>query len=182
MSVAIYNLNGDVQVGPLVNFSVASPGTQIDADAFKPVTPFVLGPGHYSVVAYNDDNGNSGIGVGIVQSQNSFMGHISFVAGGRNAGGFTLIRRPTAIPNRYSAGTFIIVTPEPASCVTGWFRCRRAARDRPSPQDLISLDDGRHLPQLLRVLEHEVTQGHGTRIVVDSQLGQNVDVVPRLDG
>jgi hypothetical protein len=115
VSVAIFNLTTSAQVGPLETFSVASPGTQINADAFKAVAPFVLPAGNYSVVAFNDVNGNSAIGAGIIQSLNTDNGSITFISGGRNAGGFVLPPGHND-SHSYAAGTFI-VTPEPSSCV-----------------------------------------------------------------
>ena len=118
VSVAIYSLATDLPVTPVVTFTTASPGTQINADAFQAITPVLLPAGSYSVAAFNDPNANSGAG-GFSQIQNSFGGTITFISGGRNAGGINpLTDFPTSHndTHSYSAGTFA-VTPEPASCV-----------------------------------------------------------------
>ena len=112
---------GHPQVGPAVTFTVGSPGTQVNADAFKSISPIYLTSGFQGTIAVvNDGNFNSNGGA----NASSFLsggGAIAFVGTGRYDSGSTLIY-PTVIDqgpaNRYDAGTFAFqVVPEPSSLV-----------------------------------------------------------------
>ena len=120
VTVLIYDLSNQQQVGSSVTFSAANPGTQINGDAFLPVN-FVLAPGSYSVVAWNDINYNSSGAPNTTSHLNTGGGDITFIDGSRyalTAGVFPNIVDGGPV-NRYDAGTFAF-TPEPATfCMIG---------------------------------------------------------------
>ena len=114
VSVAIFNRNTGLQVGPSAAFTGLN-GTLVNGDRFLAVTPFVLPPGNYSVVAVgysnSDLNGNSTTGGLFVPStESSGGGAISFVGSGRYDGNTTLdfpsIVPPGTPENVFLAGTF----------------------------------------------------------------------------
>jgi hypothetical protein len=138
VTVGIYNRATGTLVGPSVTFTAASPGSQVNGNAFKSIAPFVLPAGFQgSIVAFNDINFNSFGSPNPTSTQNG-AGFITFVGGGRFANGFVY---PTTIDggptNRYDAGTFqFVATPEPASlsmtcigllCGAGYFWRRKAS-------------------------------------------------------
>jgi hypothetical protein len=121
--VGIFDRNTGLLVSPTASFSSSSPGVQINGDAFQSES-FLLLPGQYSVVTYNDKNYNEGFvstTFNPTSVENSGGGAISFVGSGRydNTSAFQF---PTTIDsgptNRYDAGTFAFVTsPEPSSFI-----------------------------------------------------------------
>jgi hypothetical protein len=126
VTVGIYDRTTDSLVAgsTTVTFTPSNAGTQINADAFLPVS-FTLSPGSYSVVAFNDNNYNSFNATHQTTSnptstENSGGGLISFVGDGRYSFGFVY---PTMVDggpsNRYDAGTFQFsaVTPEPSTLI-----------------------------------------------------------------
>lgn len=123
VTVGIFDVNTGLLVSPTATFSASNPGVQINGDAFQS-TSFVLGPGQYSVVAFNTMNYNEGFvstTFNPTSVENSGGGAISFVGSGRydSSTGFQF---PTTIDsgptNRYDAGTFAFVTtPEPSSFI-----------------------------------------------------------------
>lgn len=125
MAVQIFNRDTQAPVGPSATFDITSQGAQINGSNFKPVAPFALPTGNYSVVAYGfdsvDQNYNSGgaTGPGLADSGG---GAITFVGGGRYGGGGDTLAAgfPIGIDqgpaNRYAAGTFVFeAVPEPSS-------------------------------------------------------------------
>lgn len=109
VSVAIFNIGTQSEVSPVVSFTSSSAGTQINADAFKTVTPFTLAPGSYTVIAAGADIFNSLGATNTSSTTNSGGGLISFVGGGRYnpAAGLNFAGTVDGGPaNRYDAGTF----------------------------------------------------------------------------
>jgi PEP-CTERM motif-containing protein len=114
---------GPVQFGPGVTYATGGAGY----DVFKSITPVLLNPGAYTVVAVgfsaSDPNGNIGSPIdSIGPTENTGGGLISFTAA-RFDGGTTL-DLPTAngyAANQFDAGTFQFTSagapsvPEPAS-------------------------------------------------------------------
>jgi hypothetical protein len=121
VTVGIYDRTTQTLVSPTALFTPASPGVQINGDAFK-AESFTLLPGEYSVVSYNDKNYNEGYVSNVfnpTSTENSGGGAISFVGSGRYAAtaGLTYPTQVDGGPsNRYDAGTFAFV-PEPSSYV-----------------------------------------------------------------
>jgi len=120
VTVLIYDLSNQQQVGSSVTFSAANSGTQIGGDAFLPVN-FVLAPGSYSVVAWNDINYNSFGTPNTTSHLNMGGGDITFIGDSRydfSAGIFPQQLDGGPV-NRYDAGTFEF-SPEPATfCMLG---------------------------------------------------------------
>jgi PEP-CTERM motif len=119
VTVQIYNISGTpTAVGPSVNFTPSNAGFQVNGDAFMNVTPFLLGPGTYSVVTFNDDNYNTGSLANGTSIENN-AGLITFVGSGRYSAGFTFPSTPdTGVTNKYDAGTFAFdfaSVPEPST-------------------------------------------------------------------
>jgi hypothetical protein len=118
VTVGVFDRTTGTLFGPSVHFSPTDAGTQINGDAFKAVTPFLLPAGFQgSIVAFNDINWNSFGGPNTTSTENNGNGLISFVGGSRFGSGFgyptTVDGGPT---NRYNAGTFeFAAVPEPAS-------------------------------------------------------------------
>ncbi len=119
VTVQIYNVSGTpTAVGPSVTFTPTSAGFQVNGDAFMNVTPFLLGPGTYSVVAFNDDNYNTGSLANSTDTENS-GGLISFIGSGRYGTGSSFpTTLDTGVSNKYDAGTFafdLATVPEPST-------------------------------------------------------------------
>jgi hypothetical protein len=143
VTIGIFNINTGLLVGPSAFFNAGGLYTQIGADAFQSVAPFVLGPGTYSIVSLNADNFNSQTGPNPFQTLDNLNGAITFVGTGR-FGTLNFALPPNSdfqtIPNPYMAGTFqaiVASVPEPAtltlfaSCLgalglLGWRRKRKA--------------------------------------------------------
>ena len=114
VTVGIY----DQTTGQLVpgsstqTFTTATPGSQVGGDAFLPVTPFLLGPGHYSIVTFNDNNYNSGQGGGTNLGTFNGAGGAISPAPSPGGGGYyntstTSISYPSSQDgNSYNSGTF----------------------------------------------------------------------------
>jgi hypothetical protein len=143
IDVGIFSVPSGTLVGTSVHFTSSSLVTQIGGDAFLNVTPFVLAPGAYSIVALNDPNYNQGFfgGPNAYQTLNGLAGSISFPGPSTYDSGTTLgLPGNTDGPpvNRYDAGTFAAVaTPLPAALplfatglgalgLLGWRRKRKA--------------------------------------------------------
>ncbi len=144
VTVGIFNVNTGTLVGPSVFFQAGGIYLQIGADAFQSVSPFVLGPGLYSIVSLNDDNYNTQGAPNNFQVLDDLSGAISFVGSGRY--GTLSFELPTSIDsgpaNRYDAGTFaatVSAVPEPASMTIlgsaligfGFLRRRRKSQGKP---------------------------------------------------
>jgi uncharacterized repeat protein (TIGR01451 family) len=120
VSVAIFNRSTTAQVGPTATFT-GTTGTLVNGDRFIAVTPFVLPPGSYSVVAVGfnstDLNGNSTIQGFIASTENTGGGLISFVGTGRFDANPTLDFPTTVVAglpsNVFLAGTFQFVAAVP---------------------------------------------------------------------
>jgi len=114
VDVAIFNSAG-AQIGPSVQFNSSNTGTQVNGDAFLPVS-ISLGVGDYSIVALNDLNYNTGYNSNAVNpySTENSGGAISFVGSGRydiNSSSLDLPGNTDGGPtNRYDAGTFAFTT------------------------------------------------------------------------
>jgi hypothetical protein len=112
---------GGLLVGSSVLFTPSSIVTQIGGDAFLSVTPFVLGPGSYSIVALNSHNYNQGFAGGntnIYQTLNNLGGAITFTGPSTYDFNSLTLGRPVIVDgppvDRYDAGTFA-VTPLPST-------------------------------------------------------------------
>jgi hypothetical protein len=120
VTVAIFNRTTQTQFGPSVTFTPTNAGTPINGDAFL-ATDFELPAGFQgSIVAYNDNNYNSGGGTNGTSTENG-GGLLSFVGGGRFDFSNSL-DYPTIVDggptNRYDAGTFqFTAAPAPSSFV-----------------------------------------------------------------
>ena len=119
VTVQIYNISGTpTLIGPSVTFTPTSAGFQVNGDAFMNVTPFLLGPGKYSVVAFNDDNYNT-FGAPNSTSTENGAGLITFIGSSRYGNGFTFPASTDSGPtNKYDAGTFafdLANVPEPST-------------------------------------------------------------------
>jgi hypothetical protein len=127
INVGIFTLSG-VAVGSSVHFTASSSITQLNGDAFLPVS-FTLTPGSYSIVATNDVNYNSSGAVNTTSTTNDGGGLISFINTARYSPS-TTFSLPATIDqgpaNRYDAGSFQFVAasgsnsttiPEPASAL-----------------------------------------------------------------
>jgi hypothetical protein len=121
IDVGIFNVTSGLLVGTSVHFTTGSAVTQIGGDAFLNVTPFLLGPGSYSIVSLNDPNYNQGYfgGPNIFQTLNNLGGKISFTGPSTFDGGTSLgLPGNTDGPpvDRYDAGTFAATaTPLPST-------------------------------------------------------------------
>lgn len=121
VTVLIYDLSNQQQVGSSVTFTSSNAGTQINGDAFLPVN-ISLAPGNYAVVAWNDINYNSSGAANTTSQLDTGGGAISFIGGGRYSASTGVF--PNILDggpaNRYDAGTFAFATPEPATlCLFG---------------------------------------------------------------
>ena len=124
VSIQIYTTAG-VAVGPLVSLIPSTPGvTEVGGDAFLAVTPFLLTPGDYSVVAFNVGDYNTlGANPNIYDTMNDGGGLISFIGSGRFSSGSGFPTHVDGGPvDRYLAGTFdfvseeeFLATPEPST-------------------------------------------------------------------
>ena len=141
--VGIFDLAGNLQ-GSSVTFAANTTYNFVlgSYDVYQTISPILLNPGSYSVVALGyspaDPNGNLGNGSSPPSLLNDGGGIISFTGGGRygNAS-FTLPGTIDSGPvNRYDAGTFEFTTPEPGTFVlavgvlglAGAIRRRRTCR------------------------------------------------------
>jgi len=121
VTVGIYDRNTHLIVGPSVLFTSSSSVTQIGADAFISVTPFLLPTGFQgSIVAWNDKNYNSQGGANIYSTTDDGGGAITFGTT-RYDNGFVY---PTITPflpeNRFSSATFeFTVVPETSTIIAG---------------------------------------------------------------
>ena len=136
LQVAIFVQNPDSSwsevTGTYASFDSASPGAPDlvndgQYDLYKAITPVLLGPGNYSVVAVGfssqDPNGNSGYPGGVGATEDA-SGLLTYTGSGRfDAGQTDSLIFPTTVDggpaNRYDAGTFEFsaATPEPASFI-----------------------------------------------------------------
>jgi len=125
ISVGIFNRTTGLQVGPSQTFTgttLATAGNIANGDRFKAVTPFILPPGQYSIVAVGfnntDLNGNSNVPPlpppFTAPAENTGGGLIQFVGVGRYDNNTTLDYPTTpqtqfnspVITNPFLAGTF----------------------------------------------------------------------------
>jgi hypothetical protein len=130
--------NTGVLISPSITFTSADPGTLSDGHRLKDITPLLLGPGSYTIVAFGynaaEENGNTGTG-NVAVSTNSGGGLISFVGGGRfGTAGLFPATPDGGPPGRYHAGTFNFVgVPEPATAalllLSGLAALRRNRRE-----------------------------------------------------
>jgi hypothetical protein len=114
VNVAIFDRNTTAQVGPTATFT-GTTGTLVNGNRFLAVTPFVLPPGNYSVVAVGfsntDPSGNTTLPLSsLIPSTENAGGLISFVGTGRYDPN-TSLDFPTIVPaatppNVFLAGTF----------------------------------------------------------------------------
>jgi hypothetical protein len=114
VNVAIFDRNTTAQVGPAATFT-GTTGTLVNGNRFLAVTPFVLPPGNYSVVAVGfsntDANGNTSLPASsLIPSTENTGGLISFVGTGRYDSN-TSLDFPAIVPaatpsNVFLAGTF----------------------------------------------------------------------------
>jgi hypothetical protein len=111
VQVGIFNLSTMLLVGPSVTFQASGSYTQVGGDAFQSVTPFILGPGTYSIVSWDDLNRNVfGAASNPTQTLDNLNGAITFVGSGRFGNqffGFPGVVDIQQIPNPYDAGTFM---------------------------------------------------------------------------
>ena len=107
-------------------FTNADPGVLVDGSRIKPIDPFVLSPGDYTIAAwgYGDGERNGNVGTGSVASAiDDGGGAITFVGGSRFGPAGAPSDYPSSMDggpaNRYDAGTFEFeVVPEPAMAGT----------------------------------------------------------------
>jgi hypothetical protein len=140
VTVGIYDITTNTWATPLVNFTAGSSVTQLNGDAFLAlVTAVTLGVGQYSIVTFNDMNFNTSGAQNHYSTLNTGFGAISFVGSGRydswaSGDPYTLPSIPDGGPdNRYDAGTFEFLVPEPLSAallVVGMTAVGVAARRR----------------------------------------------------
>ena len=131
VTVGIFDLTTSTLVGPSEVITPINFGSQINGDAFVAIAPFVLGPGNYSVVSFNDPNYNSGFTGLTAATLNDGGGSINFnvpTALSRfdqgatfdlppSGGGYSGVGNYIPVP-RFDAGTFAFNTvPEPSSLV-----------------------------------------------------------------
>jgi hypothetical protein len=121
VTVGIFDVNTGVLVKPSVSFQAGGSYLQIGGDAFQSVSPFVLGPGQYSIVSLDDPDYNTQGATNAYQHLDDLNGAISFVGSGRFGSlWFQLPPYSDYGPaNPYNAGTFAATVadavPEPAS-------------------------------------------------------------------
>jgi hypothetical protein len=126
IDVGIFSLSG-TPAGTTVHFDSTSIVTQINGDAFLPVS-FTLNPGTYSIVATDDRNYNSSGAANNFNTTDDGGGLISFIGKARYTAGTTLALPGTidgGPVDRYAAGTFQftaadgthVSVPEPASAL-----------------------------------------------------------------
>jgi len=121
--VGIFDLTNQVYVSPILNFNATS-ATGGSGYAFQSISPFILGPGNYSVVAtgFNgiDPNFNTNISPGVNGSSpilfDSIGGRLvngtSRYGGGANPAGGTVFPFQSA----FAGGTLVATAvPEPAT-------------------------------------------------------------------
>jgi len=128
IQVGIFDATTGLLVGTSVVFSGESPGTQIGADAFQNVTPFLLGPGKYEIVALDDPNYNQGYfntGPNQFQTLNSLGGALSIIGSSYYDFNSATLELPVywdgGPADRYDAGTFaasLSATPLPSTWTT----------------------------------------------------------------
>ena len=101
------------------SFNTAGSYTQIGGDAFQTVSPFILGPGDYSIVSVDDRNFNASGSPNGFQNLDSLGGAITFNGPSRydstSALGLPTIADGPPV-DRYDAGTFMAsAVPEPST-------------------------------------------------------------------
>jgi hypothetical protein len=120
VTVGIFDVTTGALVAPSVSFQAGGSYLQIGGDAIQSVSPFVLGPGQYSIVSLDDSDCNTQGAANAYQQLDDLNGAISFVGSGRFGSlWFQLPPYSDYGPaNRYNAGTFaatVAAVPEPAS-------------------------------------------------------------------
>jgi hypothetical protein len=125
ITVGIYDLANSVFVSPILNFN-STTATGVSSYAFRDITPFILGPGSYSIIArgFNstDLNFNTNIDPGINGSSTitfdslggSLVNGTSRYGGGAAPGGPSSVVFP--FQSAFAGGTFVAAAiPEPAT-------------------------------------------------------------------